>query len=553
MKRSIILVVLLAAGLFAGYHYRDRWMTPKPPVDDGPVAATKGPQLVVLVVFDQMRGDYLVKWKPLFGEGGFKRLEAEGAFFTNCHYPYSDTLTAAGHTSLATGTTPSQHGIVANDWFDRKEGRLVASTTGERGPTPDRRRKETFSDLLEKAHKGKSKSAGLSIKERAAILMAAFRAQIVYWLSRLGEFETSQHYRPDPHSWVTQYNKSGKIKSWVDKDWNRLHDKLDYEQISGPDDVPFEGTGYEQGRTFPHPTPGVGALENSPWGNELLLDFFKLTVEKEKLGQRGVPDFIGISFSSNDLIGHCYGPDSQEVLDVTLRSDRTVKEMLDFLDEKVGKGKYIVALSADHGVCPLPELSKGRGEDAERFSTNKLMSDAENFLHEKYNAGNEKVIWFESEVVNWFYLQQKTLDALKLPKPEVERALADWVKTHPRVQASFTRTELSSLTPLAEPIAEQARLSFHPDCSGDVNVILKPYNLLWKTSVKKIGPYATTHGSPHPYDTHVPLIVMGPGIKPGIYEEKVVPQILPRIFCRLTEIEPAASMTYAPPEGIFAK
>lgn len=558
MARTLLLAGIVAAGLWYGLIYHKNGsvslqvQSQEKKEFAQPQEKLQGPQLVVLVVFDQMRADYLVKWKEHFGEGGFKRLEKESAWFTNCHYPYSDTLTAAGHASLSTGTTPNEHGIIANDWYDRNEGKNVKAVSDIRGLSAKRRRRETFSDLLLAKTHDKSKIAGLSIKDRAAMMLAALRAQIVYWLGKTGDFQTTYTSRPDIHDWVKAYNQSGKVKSFIGRPWELFNPKLEYLKFSGIDDSPFEGSGFKQGRTFPHPTLAVDAVENSAWGNEILLDFVKTAIENEKLGQRGVPDFLGISFSSNDLVGHCFGPDSQEVLDITLRSDKTVQELLEYLDAKVGKGNYVFALSADHGVCPLPEISKSQGKEAERISSAILTSKTEEFLQEKFAKGKPKQPWVEADAGPWVYLNQKTIEQQGLKSAEVEKALAEYFTTQPGVARAFTRTQISGAKPLEDPLAERVRLSFHPECSGDVMVMLKPYHLLW--NVKKAGTaYATTHGSPYPYDTHVPLIVMGPGINPGIYTDLVAPQILPRLFCHALDIEPAKSMNFPFPKTVAAE
>jgi hypothetical protein len=517
-------------------------------------ASRPRPKFGVVLVFDQMRGDYLQKWQPLFGEGGFKRLQTEGAWFVNCHYPYSDTVTAAGHTSLLTGCTPHEHGIIANDWYERTSGRRVRAAGGMLGADPLRRRCETVGDALLRQTQGKARVAGLSIKERAAVLMAALRAQIVYWLSSNDRFETSPYYRPEPHAWVTAFNQAGKIKSYLGQPWNRLKPQLDYQRYSGPDNFSFEGTGYDQGRTFPHATPTIDAVECSPYGNDLLLAFAKTAIESEQLGQKDVPDLLCLSFSANDLIGHSYGPDSQEVLDVTLRSDLIVKELLEFLDAKVGRGNYFLALSADHGICPLPEAARQyQGKEAARVFNTLLSTGAEEFLQKAFGPAPDQLTWIEATSNAWVYLHQKALALRGLRQDVVEQTLASWLRTQPGVQAAYTRTQLASESPLADPIGEQVRQSFHPERSGDVTVVMRPYHMLWSARTAPGGAYTTTHGSPHSYDTHVPLLVYGPGVRPGIHTERVAPQALATIMAHGLAIEPPASARFAVPSGLFAK
>ena len=537
------------------------------------------PKLVVMIVFDQMRGDYLKKWQPLFGEGGFKRLQNDGAWFTDCHYPYAYTLTAAGHTSLSTGTTPSVHGIIANDWWDRAHGEPVSSVTPPpdertKGVGPYRRKAETVGDVLIRMLTGRVVS--LSIKDRAAILMAALRANACYWFSsQTGDFTTSPYYCDDPHPWVTKFNKTKFADQWLDKTWDRFDAKLDYAKHSGPDDFITEGTGFLQGQTFPHAfklaqTKDVkknkqnyyDAVTCSPMGNELLLHFAKAAIVNEKLGQTEKVDLLCVSFSSNDLVGHTWGPDSQEVLDITLRSDALIKDLLGFLDAKVGKGKYYFALSADHGVCPLPEFAKRDGKIAERIEPELLISLAEDFLNKKFLKEGEKAPWLEQPKKGnpWVYFNYATLKELKLKNEVVETALAKWYEVQPGIQQAFTRTQMMNNEKFKDEPSElfkSVKLSFRPDCSGDVMVIVKPYHQFSPPTLsknpEKWTTYRTTHGTPHPYDTHVPLLVMGPRIQPGVRGERVAPQAMASILSEALGVARPKEAAYPVPEGLFKK
>jgi predicted AlkP superfamily pyrophosphatase or phosphodiesterase len=546
---------------------------------DEPVAPTneKHPKLVVLVVFDQLRGDYLQKWQPLFGEGGFKRLQSDGAWFTNCHYPYAYTLTAAGHTSLVTGTNPSKHGIIANDWYDRATGEQVASTTPppdevRHGGGPYRRKSETVGDVLLRILTGRSRVASMGIKERSAVLMAALRAQFCYWMSSTGgRFKTTPYYRPDPHPWVNAFNKSKPADRWLGKSWDRFDPNLDYVKHSGPDDFPMEGAGYLQGRKFPHPFQYAktkkeadnvqnyyNAVVNSPMGGELLAEFAKTAITTEKLGQTDSVDFLCLGFSSNDYVGHTWGPDSQEVLDVTLRSDALMKDLLTFLDEKVGKGNYYVAVSADHGVSPMPESARAQGKVAERVDPDYLTSKAEAFLNQKYLAKGKKAPWFAKSGSAWVYFNHATLKEQKLQQHDVEATLAAWYREQPGILEAFTRTDVmrNDMKESSE-LMLQVRRSFHPDCSGDVMVVLKPYHMFSPPNLSdnptKNPTYRATHGSPHPYDTHVPLIVMGPRIEPGTRDTLVTPQAMASILAEALGVPAPKDADYPVPEGLFKK
>ncbi len=573
-----ILALALAALALIGY-----WKLPAAPPALEPLGDR--PKLVVVVVFDQMRGDYLRKWQPLFVDGGFKRLQSEGAWFTNCHYPYAYTLTAPGHTSLMTGTYPAKHGIIANEWYQRDEKDVVTSTKYQQKAiykaTPQRRKSFTVGDMLMFALKGRSRVASLSIKERSAILMAAISAQICYWFNlESGDFTTSPWYRreefgnyPDEmHKWAREFNASRKSDQWVNKDWTRLRDESVYLENAGPDDVEGEGYGYFQGRTFPHPTPYAPgtkdakkhyyeAVDNSPYGNDLLFEFAKTAIEKEKLGQSHSVDLLCLSFSSNDLVGHCWGPDSQEMLDITLRSDLMIKNLLDYLDEKVGRGKYVFAMSADHGVCPLTTVAHKQGHKSGRLSDKILGPLAEEHLNKVYPpqpGKSDKRIWFATPSKNpWVYLNYEQLKELNLKQSDVEKVLADWYNAQSGVKMAYTRTQM--LEPERDSDSEELKMmrrSFDPAASGDVMLVLEPYHLFLPAILtkdpEKADAYQTTHGSPHPYDTFVPLLVMGPRIIPGEHSERIAPQAMAAILAEALRVNPP-SRDYPLPAGLFAK
>ena len=545
--------------------------TPYAPRREDPDA----PRLAVLVVFDQMRGDYLTRWDGLFGEGGFRRLKKNGAWFTNCHYPYAQTRTGPGHASLATGCLPMRHGIVDNGWPSRASGneidcvldsryKVVPEFKGQQkhdigewpGASPSRLWADTVGDVLKEATGGEGRVVSLSLKARSAILIGcrAAKPDACYWFfPPAGMFVTSTYYRDTLHPWVDTFNGERYADRWFDKDWTRLRTDLDYEAHSGPDDVPTEDTGWAQGRTFPHPMRGsenklgkdfYEAIENTPYGNELLLEFAKRAIDGEGLGRRATPDLLCLSFSSNDVVGHCYGPDSQEVLDITLRSDLIVRDLLNYLDEKVGRGRYVVAVSADHGVCPLPDVARAKGLDAARVDTEEQRQQAEEFLQSTF--GRSVRPWIQAKWGPWVYLDRRTLKARNADPAEVEEALADWFRRQPGVGAAYTRTRLTAGPLDGDEIGERVRRSFHPGRSGDVAIVLKPYYLAGKP--RETG---TTHGSPHPYDTHVPLLFYGPGIKAGGRDEPVTPQAAAAVLAHSLRIDTPHGAYAGVPGGLL--
>jgi len=578
MTRRLRWSALIAIALLAGF----AWLSFSSVTAQGPVK----PKLFVLVVFDQLRGDYLARWRDCFGPDGFRRLEREGTWFTNCHYPYAGTQTGPGHASLSTGCSADRHGIVANDWFERAEGATVHCTTSiryqnvysvppspepqktpakaddadkgkEPKPTgagcPDRLLVPTFADALKEATGGRSRVVSASLKDRSAILLGGHKPDACYWFSsRAGAFATSTYYRDRPAAWVTAFNRDRPADRWFGLEWNRLRCDLDYCALSGPDDVAVEGTGVAklQGRTFPHPMhaglkePGreyYDTVYTSPFGNQLLLDLVLRALDEEDLGRHDVPDFLGVSFPANDPIGHLYGPDSQEVLDVTLRSDLIMRDFLAALDRRLGAGTYVLALSADHGVCPFPEVSAARGIDAKRLDPKAMMLDAPKHLNSVFGVTDDNAVWFEKELFPWFYLNRKMIAARGLSEAAVADALADWLRKQPWAMAAYTRQQLSGPLPSSDQLGIMMRNSFRRERSGDVAVIMKPYYLAYST---KTG---TGHNSPHSYDTHVPLIVAGPGIPAGRSDEPVTPQAIAAIFSQSAGISPPAQAEAAVP------
>jgi predicted AlkP superfamily pyrophosphatase or phosphodiesterase len=525
------------------------------------------PRLVVLVVFDQMRADYLERWRDLFGEGGFRRLERQGASFSHCQYPFAFTFTGPGHASIVTGCSPVKHGVVGDYWLERTTGSEVdcgvsgdfqpvpiGEAAGNGGSSPLALFTPTVGDVLKTATQGRARVVSLSLKDRSAVLMGGRKPDACYWLDLWsGRFMTSTYYRNRLADWVADFNRARPADRWFGKDWTRLRPELDYVRYSGPDDVPAEDRAWFQGRTFPHPMMGglsepgrdyYGAVACSPLGNELLLGLVKRAIEAEHLGRNEAPDLLCVSFSANDDVGHAWGPDSQEVLDMTLRSDVIVRDLLDELDRRVGRGRYLFVVTADHGVCPLPEVSQARGKDAKRIAPSLLVKRAEQFLSERFGRPGEKARWILGRADNWIYLNSKLLDSRKIESEKVQTALVDWFKQQPGVMSAFSRFELSQ-KPADASLKSRVQASFYEGRCGDVAIILKPYYLF--TS----GLRGTLHGSPHEYDTHVPLLVYGSEVAVQRRTEPVTPLAIAAILCKALRVPPPAQAEATIPDRLF--
>lgn len=525
------------------------------------------PRLVVMVVVDQMRASYLVDWRGLLGEGGFRRLLDEGAWFQNCHYPYAVTTTAPGHATVATGATPARHGIINNEWYDRHAHALVEAVTARgfegtgkpgRDVSPERLLAPTVADAFKEAAGADGRVVSFSMKDRSAILLGGRRPDACCWYDAgTGQFRTSAYYRQGLPGWVGRFNASRPADRWLGQKWERLRPDLDYARASGPDDAPGEET-KTLGRTFPHVLPGdpkkpgrayYSSIYETPFGNDLLLALVKQAIVAEQLGHHRATDLLCVSFSCVDSVGHSYGPNSQEVLDAVLRADRDVKELLDQLDEHVGRGKYLLTLTADHGVCPLPEVTRATGKEALRVDPALLMLKAETFLARRF--GKPEKSWLEpgtAKAAPWLYLRREEVDAHRLALIEVEDALAEWLRQYPGVEAAYAAERLGRGS-ISDDLARQVLRSFQPERAGDVVYVVKPYSIVWHA----LPPTGTNHGSPHEYDTHVPLLVYGPGVKAGPRAERVSPLSVAPIVSEATGVRAPAGAVERVPAGLFER
>lgn len=597
MSRRVVLLLVLFVGVAAGGVLAYRALQPPENVPEQPKPNPEGPKppetapasndppkLVVLVVFDQMRGEYPARWAAHYGPAGFERMKREGVWFSDCQIPYACTSTGPGHASLATGAPPSVTGIIENEWYDRataarmyccqpkrpydlvppvsadlgKPGRGAAT-----GYSPERLLAETVGDAL-RAARPASRVFSLSIKDRTAVLMGGQKPSGAYCFdTRDGQFHTGAFYRPDgPHPWVAEFNAAKPANKWFDATWDRFKPELDYAKAVGPDDAPGEAVGFNgQGNVFPHPLKGkltapakpyYDALECSPFGNELLLALVQKCVTAEKLGRGESPDLLLVSFSSTDLAGHQWGPDSQEMFDVMLRADKVVADLLAFLDAEVGKGKYTVALSADHGVCPLPELasSKAKYPAAARHPVADLVQKLNLALQGVYGGADTQWLEaFDDGTWPWVYLNHKAIEARKLKVEDVATVARDWLANNqPYIETALTRADLAAAeSPRASKFAQQVALAFHPERCGDVIVIPKPGVL--------VTPYkgGTSHGSPHAYDTHVPFMLFGAGVPAlGERKERVSSLAVAPALARALGIDPPKHAT-APAPALAAK
>jgi predicted AlkP superfamily pyrophosphatase or phosphodiesterase len=510
--------------------------------------ASAKPKLVLVIVVDQFRYDYLERFADLFGKDGFRRLMDEGAFFTNANYAYVPTYTAPGHACIFTGSVPAQNGIVGNNWFDRETGRnrIMVSDLGARAVTmaglsqnpgsysPRNLIGTTIGDQIRLSNNFQSRVVAISQKDRSAILPGGQKPNGAYWYNGTdGTFMTSDYYFKELPAWVKEFNSKNRPDKYFSMRWER----------SGKDDVytraQTENLAMQRsplGGKFPYvmnageTQPGTkfySGFEYSPFASEHLANFAKAAVEAEQLGEDQYTDLLSVSFSSPDLIGHAFGPDSQEIVDTYIRLDQTIADLLGYLDRKVGLANMVIAVSADHGVCPVPEYAKSLGFDAERISRNKLMETVNRALNEKF--GEDK--WIQDYVNDQFYLDPKVIAQHKVSPVDVERVAGDAAVTVPGIVNYFTRTQITQGDVPNNPIGQRILNGFNRLRSGDVWVVTKPFYFVSE------GSLPTTHGSAYNYDTHVPIIFWGKGVQKGRYAIECAPSDIAPTLASMLGIE----------------
>ena len=479
--------------------------------------AARPPRLVVVIVIDQFRYDYLTRFRSQY-TGGFSTLWNKGAVFTNAHLQHFPTVTAIGHSTILTGATPSLSGIVGNDWYDRDAGRSVASVFDPKaallgtpkgdGASPVRLTVSTVGDELKMSGKGPSKVLGISLKDRAAILSAGRMADAAYWFdSPTGNFISSTYYFPDLPAWVKEFDTQRVVDRRGGAEWKSAAGTLI--------------------RTLPaKPGPQYyDALERSPFGAELLISFAERAIESEKLGVDDATDIVSISLSSTDLLGHAVGPDSPEMRDLNIQTDRLLGQFFQYLDKRPAPGSTVVVFTADHGVAPLPEVQAQRKMPGGRLSEADLRKTVEAALTTRFGVGK----WLDFASYASFWLNRATIRDKKLKQSEVEDCVAETLATVPHVVRVYTSNQLLHGWLILDRVGLRVANSYYPGRSADVIGVLEPYWIF--------GARDAAHGAAYSYDTHVPLIFMGPGIKPGKYDENVAINDIAPTLATVLEVE----------------
>lgn len=485
------------------------------------------PKLVVGIIVDQMRQEYLYRFADRFSEGGFKRMMNEGYMMTNGHYNYAPTVTGPGHASVYTGTTPATHGIISNSWYSRKLNRFLYcaedSTATNVGGSPENGNisprnllSTTVTDELRFATGKRSKVVGVAIKDRGAALPAGHTGD-AYWYDDVnGDFMTSTYYHDSLPDWVTAFNAKKVPDSYLSKTWETLFPVETYVN-SIADNNEFEGlVAGKTTPTFPYHLDSLraqngnyGLIASTPYGNSMTLDFALAAIEGEKLGKGEVTDFLAVSFSSPDYIGHRFGPASVEVEDNYLRLDKEFERLFNYLDKAYGKGQYLVFLSADHAVADVATYMISQNVPAGNINTNYIHGQLTGYCNAKYGEGD----WILRYTGDQVFLNRPLADEKKVDFTALQRDLADWMLRFNGIKEVYTAADMRSNS-YSYGRAHLLQMGYNHIASGDLLLVFEP---AWMVS----GTRGTTHGSPFNYDTNVPIMFFGWNVPHGSSSRKV--------------------------------
>ena len=503
------------------------------------------PKLVVGVVVDQMRWDYLYRYQERFGDNGFKRLMREGFNCENTMLNYIPAVTAIGHTSIYTGSVPAIHGIAGNDFhIDGKQTyctddaavATVGSNSDAGKMSPHNLKVTTIGDELHLATNYRSKVISVSLKDRASILPGGHTADGAYWFdAETGNFITSTYYRKDLPGWLKQFNDRQLAKHYLSQDWETLYPTESYKNSTADNNSyenPFPGADTP---TMPVTTSklmdseGLGLIRNTPYGNTLTIDLALAAIDGERLGNRGETDMLAVSLSSTDYIGHQFGTYAIETEDTYLRLDRDIARLLAALDQEIGKGEYLLFLTADHAAAHNFKFLTDKGIPAGGWDIGKTKAALNSHLKAEFKTDCNLV----SGLLNYqIFLDNEKIDSLGISKENVVAAAIDYIKRGEGVYCAVEQENAGTAT-LPSPIKDRIVNGYYPGRSGEIQIIMQPgwYGL------ESEATGGTDHGVWHPYDTHVPLIFFGSGINPGATFTPVEITDIAATVCALLHIQ----------------
>ena len=490
-----------------------------------PAPNPKKPRLVLAIVIDQFRYDYLLRFRDDY-HSGLARLLDGGAVFTDAHFLHAATVTAVGHATFLTGATPSESGIIGNEWYDRSSGQTVTSVSdpdtkavggvpGAAGASPRRLLVSTLGDELKMSNPG-SRVIGVSIKDRGAILPSGHMADGAYW------------YDPDSNHWITSSYYRAELPPWV----KSLNDEKTFQRYVGAKWLPVDARD-ESAQPFCTMLSGTavrycGSLEATPWGNEMIEEFAERALVNEDLGHHAGVDLLTVSFSSNDYVGHDVGPDDPAVRDLAIRTDRLLGKLFDAVEQRVGAGNTLIVLGSDHGVAPMPEVNQARHMPGGRLSAERVRKAIADALTQRFGPGD----WLLPSGSDMLYLNLKLVASLNLDSAAVERAAAAAARAQDHIARVYTSEDLRSGNVQQDAIGRAFSVQYYAPRSGNLFILPEPYYTFYASMA--------FHGTPYDYDTHVPVMFLGPGIKPGTYPGRIAPNdIAPTLAAMLGVAQPS--------------
>lgn len=516
------------------------------------------PKLIVGIVVDQMRNDYIYRYWNRYGNGGFKRLVNDGYYFKNAHYNYIPTYTGPGHCSIYTGATPRVHGIIANEFFNRKSGvdvyccedtsvRTIGSPSKNGLMSPRRQLSSTIGDELIMSSNHRSKVFAVALKDRSSILPAGHAADAAFWFDdSTGNFISSSWYVKTLPKWLVDFNSKNTAKTYLEKGWSTLYPIESYSNSIADDNSYEASPNKKEKAVFPYDYKSqieknkYSIIKATPYGNTLTKDLAIACLKNEQLGKDDETDLFSVSFSSPDIVAHSYGPRSVEVEDIYLRLDKDIEELLNELDKEVGKNNYTVFLTADHGGADVPNHLLDNKIPAGYLKDKKLTKKIKTYFEHTYCD----TLLFTYVTNEQVYLNNKRIEEEKLNLDEIEKKLADFLITVHGIAEAYPSKILKNESFDKNDYRTLLQNGYNHKLSGNVCFI---YNPAWMDYTEK----GTTHGAGYNYDTHVPIIFYGNGIKKGdTFSYITITQIAPTI-CELLKINQPNSTIAEPLNNYF--
>ena len=533
----------------------------RPSVLDNGIKAIESskPKLVVQITIDQLRGDMPMRFRDRLGEGGFKYLLEKGTHYVNAHFQHADTETPIGHAALFTGTYPAHNGIVAGNWFDKDKGRIIYNVEDDRFPiigqepqqgkgrSPANLLSSTIGDELVLSNNGQSRVFSVSVKDRGSIIPGGHVGKAFWFSKSTGEFESSTYYYEDYPSWAKEWNARKLADTYKESSWELLRDISTY-VFGEMDDRPYEQDTFGMGRTFPHVFPSdspyfYAALSLTPPGDVLVLDFAKTLLVEESLGKGPATDFLAVSFSSTDYIGHLWGPSSLEAEDNILRVDRNLADLLGFIDQHVGLDQTLIVLAADHGMCEAPEFMTSLGFEVGRLTSGTIAKGTVRESVKKRLKTSVEVIKLYQHP--YIYLDEDAVVNAGFSIAEVERVVAEETANIPGIHSAITRTDLLRGTFAPTPLNRKILNNFHPKRSGSVHVIAEQF-WYFAYEMDDITEMAAIHASLWKYDTYVPIFFAGHGVPAQRIARPVTPYDIAATLAAYLEIKPPSGSVGKP-------